>query len=263
VLGAASPAGVVLDDRLEAGFLEALTPLLLRSGLPILAIEAPCPASRASAAMLCAGDRAEATAALEAALATIAWAPTVGARFVVLRLGQVAALERDFAHARDRYVRGDLDPAHALELLDMRDQLAERSLDAARRALDRLCRAAEAAAVTLVLRSPRRYSALPSPREVDLLLADLRGAPLAPALDVPAAHLLDDMGFYPMALSVAAFGAHSALIYGGDACGPIGALPPGMGVVDPPALPAGVPVAISPWSGLTLDETQLFDAPRR
>jgi hypothetical protein len=267
VLTRGSTAGVVLDQGLSAGLLEALAPRLLRGGLPILAIEAPCPWNRASTAALCAADRAEATAALDAALSTVERASTLGARFVVLSLGEIAVLARDFAHARDRFTRGELDEQHALELLDARDQATGRSLDSARRALERLCRAAESASVMLVLRSPRRYIALPSPQELDQLLADLSGAPLAAALDLPAAHLLDVMGFHPLALSLATFGARSALLYGGDACGPIGALPPGRGVLDLPRLTAGLPkdlpTAIAPWSGLTLDETQLFDAVRR
>jgi hypothetical protein len=267
VLARGSTGGVVLDQGLSPGLLEALSPRLLRAGLPILAIEAPCPRSRVSSAALCAADRDEATAALDAALATVELAATLGARFVVLQLGEIAALGRDFGHARDRFTRGQLDEQHAFELLEARDDSSGRPLDSARRALDRLCRAAESASLTLVLRSPRRYIALPSPQELDQLLGDLSGAPIAAALDLPGAHLLDVMGFHPMALSLATFGARSALVYGGDACGPIGALPPGHGVLDLPALTAGLPkdspTAIAPWHGLTLDETQLFDAVRR
>jgi len=262
VLARVSAAGAVLDPSLPAGLVEELAPRLLGSGMPILAVEAPCPWTRASAAALCASDRLEAQAALDATLATVQFASTLSARFVVLRLGDVAELERDFLHARDRFVRGELDEQHTFELLEARDVMAARPLDSARRALDRLCRAAEPAGLTLLLRSPRRYVALPSPRELDLLLSDLSGARVAPALDLPAAHLLDLMGFYSLPLTLATFASRSALIYGGDACGPIGALPAGRGILDLPSLepqlPAEAARAVSPWSGLTVDELATF-----
>jgi hypothetical protein len=44
----------------------------------------------------------------------------------------------------------------------------------------------------------------------------------------------------------------------GDACGPVGALAPGQGVLDLAAIRATLPkdaaVAFSPWPGLTADE---------
>src|SRR5262249_62004599 len=104
----------------------------------------------------------------------------------------------------------------------------------------------------------RRYFDVPSPRELDRLRADLRGAPLLPLLDVAAAHLTDVMGFTPLALTLAAFATDAPLVYDGDACGPIGALAPGRGIVDLAAVRAACSAearrAFSPWPGLTLDE---------
>src|SRR5262249_49446594 len=148
-------------------------------------------------------DREEAVIALAAARATLRRASELGARFVVLQLGEVVGLERDWIFARDKYLRGALDVQLSLRLKKARDAAKERSLDSARRALDVL--ASEANDVTLLIRCPRRYTELPSPLELDQLLREFSGAPLAPLLDLSSAHLLDDMGFHPLELTLGAF----------------------------------------------------------
>jgi hypothetical protein len=66
------------------------------------------------------------------------------------------------------------------------------------------------------------------------------------------------MGFQPLALTLAAFAAAAPLGYFGDACGPVGALAPGRGIVDlaavRAALAAETRLAFSPWPGLDVDE---------
>lgn len=229
-----------------------------RAGTEVLALESPCPAGRASAAELAACDRDESRAALAAAEDTVRRAAALGARFVVLRLGEVRALAADWVTTRVRFQQGDLDARAARLAMAPRADAGAPHLDAARRALDRLSRAAESAGVTLLLRNGRRYVDLPSPVELDRLLADLRGAPLAPLLDVPAAHLPDVMGLVPLDLTVAAFGAAAPVVYAGDACGPVGALAPGRGIVDlaraEAALPKDALRVFSPWPGLSVDE---------
>jgi sugar phosphate isomerase/epimerase len=255
----AGAGGVVLDAGLDGARLEALErELQARPALPIVAIEAPCPRGPASAAMLASIDRDEADAALRAAEETMQLAGRLGARCVAIRLGELRALERDWTFARERFLRGQLDEGLALRLGEARDDSADRALDVARRAIDRLARAAESAGAKLCVRNGRRYTELPTARELDFLLADCAGAPVAPLYDVAAAHLADVMGFAPFALTAAAFAARAALVYAGDACGPIGALAPGRGLLDVRAAVAATPadalVAFSPWTGLTVDE---------
>jgi hypothetical protein len=257
----AGASGAVLDASLDPGRYEALTRALLARGdeLRILAIESPCPAGRSSSAQLASVDREEAQVALDAALETVERAGMLGARFVVLRLGEVRPLARDWQFARDRFLRGDLGESLARQLAQFREDEGARSLDAAHRALDRLVRAAERAGVVLTIRNGRRHIDVPTARELDALLADTAGAPVAPLLDLPAAHLGDAMGFQPLDLMLATFGERAPLVYFGDACGPIGALPPGRGMLDLPSLAARLPkdaaFAFSPWPGLTVDET--------
>ena len=67
--------------------------------------------------------------------------------------------------------------------MEQRRADGQRPLDVARRALDRLARAAESEGVTLVVANGRRFTAVPDARELDALLADLSGAPVAPLFD--------------------------------------------------------------------------------
>jgi len=258
----AEAAAVVLDGAMRPALYEPLVHELARRGdeLPLLAIEAPCPTPTRNGARepaLSAADRDEAQAALEAAAATVRRAGELRAPFVVVRLGEVEPAAADWAYARDQFLRGALDASLAQRLLAARDDVAERALDGARRALDRLAREAERAGAVLLVRNGRRYVDVPSPRELDRLREELRGAPILPACDVPAAHLTEVMGFAPMALTLAAY-SDAPLWYWGDACGPVGALAPGRGIVDLAAARASIGkearLAFSPWPGLSVDE---------
>jgi hypothetical protein len=260
-LRAEAPA-VVLDGALRPALFEPLVAELERRGdeLPVLAIEAPCPSESRPGVrepQLAAYDRDEAQAALAAATATMRRAGELRAPFVVVRLGEVEPVAADWAFARAQFLRGALDDGLVQRLLAARDDTAERALDGARRALERLAREAERAGAVLLVRNGRRYVDVPSPRELDQLRDELSGAPILPAGDVAAAHLQDVMGFAPLALTLAAY-ADAPLWYWGDACGPIGALAPGRGILDLSAARASVApdarLAFSPWPGLTVDE---------
>ena len=135
VLLRADAGGVVLDAALDPGRLEGLERDLLRRAeeLPVLAVEAPCPAGRYSSAELCSPDKDEAQVALEAVEATIRRAGALGARFVALRLGRVAMLDKEWAFARDKFLRADLEERLVRKLADAREDAGGRSLDAARR----------------------------------------------------------------------------------------------------------------------------------
>ncbi|HZS41306.1 MAG TPA: hypothetical protein VFF06_30965 [Polyangia bacterium] len=251
--------GVVLDAGLDAARFEALArELAMRPALPVIALESPCPRSVESNAMLASIDREESEVAARAAEATLERAGELRARFVIVRLGAVRSVERDWTFAREKFLRGQLDEELARRLFEAREDSADRTLDAARRALDRLARAAERAGVVLCVKNGRRYIDLPLTRELDVLLADCAGAPVAPLCDVPAAHLQDVMGFQPLALTLAAFGERAPLVYAGDACGPLGALAPGRGEIDLPSAMAKIAkdaqLAFSPWTGLTVEE---------
>jgi hypothetical protein len=258
----AEASAVVLDGALRPALYEPLVQELERRGdeLPVLAIEAPGPAAARPGARepaLTASDRDEARAALDSALVQVRRAGELRAPFVIVRLGDVEPVAADWTHARDQFLRGALDAGRAQRLMQTRDAAAERAVDGAVRALERLAREAERAGAVLLVRNGRRYIDVPSPRELDRLRAELAGAPLLPAGDVVAAHLTDVMGFVPMALTLAAY-RDAPLWYWGDACGPVGALAPGRGVVDLPGARASVGqaarLAFSPWAGLAVDE---------
>jgi hypothetical protein len=260
-LRAEAPA-VVLDAALRPALYEPLVRELERRGdeLPVLAIEAPCPTESRPGLrepQLAAQDREEAQAALAAATATVRRAGELRVPFVVVRLGEVEPVAADWIYARDQFLRGALDGELVQRMRAARDDAAERALDGARRALERLAREAERAGALLLVRNGRRYVDLPSPRELDRLRAELSGAPILPAGDVAAAHLCDVMGFAPLALTLAAC-ADAPLWYWGDACGPVGALAPGRGIVDLAVARASVAeqarLAFSPWPGLAVDE---------
>jgi hypothetical protein len=256
-LARASVNSVILDAGLDPARYEALERELRRQELPVLAVEAPCPADRSASAQLASTDREESRVALAAAEATLRRAGALSARFVVVRLGPVAAADREWTTARQKFLRGDLDERLIRRLVESRDAVAGRAVDVARRALDRLARAAESAGVTLLVAQPRRFTDLPSPGELEDLLRELAGAQVAPLFDSASAHLPDLMGAWPLAVSVASFG-RAPLIYLGDACGPVGGLPPGRGIVDAGALaslPKDAALAFRPWVGLTVDET--------
>jgi hypothetical protein len=260
-LRAEAPA-VLLDGSLRPALYEPLVRELERRGdeLPLLALEAPCPTATRPGARepaLTAGDRDEAQAALDAALATVRRAGELRAPFVVVRLGDVEAVAGDWTHARDQFLRGALDESLAQRMMEARNDAAERALDAARRALERLAREAERAGALVLVRNGRRYVDVPTPRELDRLRGELQGAPILPACDVAAAHLTAVMGFAPLALTLAAY-RDAPLWYWGDACGPVGALAPGRGIVDLAAVKASVGeqarLVFSPWPGLSVDE---------
>ena len=226
----AAPSGtaLILDAHLGPERLSMLVPLLeaCRDQLPVLAVEDESGLHRKPA--LAALDREESRSAIQASEGTLRRAAALGARYVVVRLGWVEGARRDWLHARDRFLKSAIGPELARGLLLARDKVAYAQVDRARAALDRLGRLAESVGVGLLVKNGQRYVELPSTHELDELRADLRGAPLAPLFDQPAAHLTDVMRLYPLALTEAAFG-DGPLVYGGDACGAIAALPLGTG----------------------------------
>ncbi len=256
----AEARGLVLDSSLPEAAWGPLAERLSarRAELPTWALCAPCPASRAATADLASAERDESEAACAAAEATMARAAELGAGLVLVSLGEVAALRRDWPAVRRAYLRGELaDDARGRErFLRARAAAVPRHLDAARRALDRLALAGDRLGVTVGVRNPARILGVPAPDELRRLLDELRGAPLVPALDLAAAHLDDAMGFRPLAAVVDAWSA-SPLALVADACGPVTGLPPGRGEVDLPTALAALAarkLAFHPAPSLALDE---------
>lgn len=248
-----SRAALVLDAHLSDERLCALVPVLQRRReLPVLAIEAQggLPGRPALASL----DKEESRLAVGEAEATLRRAAELGAPGVVLRLGWVEGARRDWSFARERFLRGALTADLGRGLIAARDRVAFGHLDRARAGLDRLCRLADSLGVSLRLKNGQRYVELPSPRELDQLRQELRGAPLQGLFDLPAAHLPDRMGLVPLAVTEVTFGG-GTLAYLGDACAAVSALPPGhgeLGAAQVQARMAGVAdVVFRPWPLLT------------
>ncbi|MCS6914811.1 MAG: hypothetical protein RMK29_08180 [Myxococcales bacterium] len=260
--------GLLLCEGLPPELLVPLVAQLRRdTTLPIVAVDGQLGASwrgRPQLARACLGslDRDEARAALERSLAALELAAEGGAQAVWLRLGEVAAVAARWDGLRRRFLRGELlsDPEPAQALMQQRCAAAAPHLGACLRGLERLARAAEQRGLQLLVRNPRRALELPTPAELSVLRLELAGAPLSPLLDVPAAHLGSAMRLVPLRETITAF-CDGPLCLLGDACGALGALPPGQGEVDVAAvaraLPTHTQVAFVPWPGLHLSEVAL------
>lgn len=214
---------------------------------------------RAAKAQPASLDRAEAETAVAVTKAALAFAAELGARHVVVSLGAAHGLARLWRGLRGRFLRGVLqyDDAACQDFLAARASLSRRHIDAALRSLDRIVEEAARRGLMVLLRNPRRPIELPAALELAALRAELRGAPLAPLLDLPAAHLASMMRCAPLRETVTAFG-DGPLACLADACGTVGGLVPGQGEVDVAAvaraLPEGAQRVFVPAAGLTLDE---------
>ena len=251
----------------EPSFLDSLAAFCKGESAPIsvVAVDARVGAARLrkenARAELCSLDREEAQTAVTVAMQALRLADELSARYVVLRLGQIAGLSRLWFGVRAHFLRGATreDEAPNDEFLAARAALCGPHLDGARRSLDRLLNQAERSGQTLLIAFPKKPLEMPFPLELALLLEDFAGARLAPCLDVPAAHLLSTMRLLSLALSVRSF-ASGPLPAVGDACGAVGALPPGTGEVDVAsilnALPKDAVRSFDPWPGLTFPEVR-------
>ena len=256
--------GVELDASLDEAQLDALTRLLgaRRDGLPIWSVEAPCPRRRESTAELCAVDREESAVAVAAALATLQLAADVGADLVSLRLGEARVLVRGWPALRRCWLRGELDEDALAACVRDRAASGRVHIDPARRALDRLARAAGDLGLHVCVRNAARPIGFPTPVELRALLGDLSGAPVVAQLDLPAAHLCSQFGAV-LDDTITAFTAAPAdklLVRAADACGPVAGLPPGAGELDLRRALATVDkkarLLYTPWPHLTSDEVK-------
>jgi sugar phosphate isomerase/epimerase len=191
-------------------------------------------AARAQAASI---ERDEADTAVTVTRAALALAVELGAPYVVLTLGSMRPLSRLWQKLRGRYLRGVLlyDDESARDFMAVRAGIVRRHLDAALRSLDRIVEDAQRRGVTVLLRNPRLPYELPTGIELAAIRAELRGAPLAPFLDVPAAHLLSMLHCTSLRETVLAF-SDGPLCNLADACGQLSGLVPGQGEVDIPSI---------------------------
>lgn len=269
--------GLLLCEGLPGELLAPLGKALSRGGdLPVLAVDGQLGAAlrgrpRLGRASLASLDKEEGRAAAERTLAALDFAEALGAGAVFVQLGPVASVVSRWDGLRRRFLRGELmlDEEPAERLMTERSAAGAAHLPAVLRALEPMLAQAARRGVTILLRSPRRGIDLPTPLELRVLLEELQGGPVAPLLDLPAAHLCSAMRLVPLRDSIVTFGvtgggdperegAAPPLALLGDACGAVGALAPGRGEVDVAAvarfLPARTRVALLPWAGLSLGE---------
>jgi hypothetical protein len=238
---ALSAPSLFLDATLEPAELDAIIPEALRSGMSVLGLESPCPRPAARRPPWLAGaDPDERQAAARACQATLRRAAEVGARVVVVKLGELSGFEP--AAVLRKLARRELGDEAREKLIETRRSLSLRALDRARFGLDQVLAAAATAGVTLGIANRARWYEIPSAAETAALVDELRGAPVAPWYDTAAAHVRRALGFgngRPAVERAAACG-----VWLGDAAGPRLGLPWGTGEVDPATLadvPAGAP----------------------
>jgi sugar phosphate isomerase/epimerase len=158
--------------------IDKMEQIRLAGVLPINSVHQPAPWIRRengrgnSSANLAAIDEVERRAAIEYTRLSIEWAGKVGARRVVVHLGQVSTVHEQFEDElamRKLFDAGDPDEGEMSRLRDAararRDAEAEPFLAAARRSLDELVRMAEPFGVTIGLENRYHFHEIPGPDE--------------------------------------------------------------------------------------------------
>jgi len=223
-LGRAASVGAdgVLLDFTVASLDDWALPLALRGPtLPLVGVCFPGPGGPRPAA----ADREERLAARRRAEAFLPRAAQLGARVVVVRLGELE-WRLDQAGIFRAFARRTLDDETREKLAGERAALASFALDRARFAVDALLAAAGGLPVALVTRAG--FADIPTDLELRTLLEDFRGAPLGPWPDAAARtarRLLGqdtDPGLLPLAAGA----------FLSDAAGLTGGLPWGRGDVE-------------------------------
>jgi hypothetical protein len=197
------------------------------------------------------GDREERLASRRMAEALFPRAAELGARVVVVRLGELE-WRLDQAGLFRAFARRTLDDETREKLAGERAALASFALDRARYAVEALLRAG--GGLTIALAARAHFPDIPTDLELRTLLEDFRGAPLAAWADsaaLTARQLLGqdtDPGLLPLAA-----GAFLT-----DAAGLTGGLPWGRGDVDHAAflskLPPDVPRVVHAGAFATDEE---------
>ena len=246
-------AGIHLGRGTDLGLAAALAPLSLRLGAPVSSLalplpERPLPAGR-RLPRLSAHARDEREAAIALAARGLEVVAPAGARFVLLDFGEVTLSARPTELAR-AFARREMDEdepggrvlaAAVAERRARGDELG----DACRWSLERLVRAAERAAVTLVLPIAATPWQLPSPREGRLLVDAFAGAPVALGWDPGQLSVLAALGLAISDERLRALAEGAVLAIENDAVGIQAGFLPGLGERDDRVAPLA-PAATAP-----------------
>jgi sugar phosphate isomerase/epimerase len=187
---------------------EKLEAILDAAVLPVVSVHQPAPWLRHrdgrgnSHCNLASLDPAERRAALDYALASLAWAKRAGARALVVHLGQVTDVDGMFPEEHE--MRRMFDSGRAGEprfaelreaVITTRRERAEPHLAAARESLLELLRAAEPAGIRVGLENRYHYHEIPLPWGYDVLLEGIDHNQAGYWHDVGHAEVLHRLGF--------------------------------------------------------------------
>jgi hypothetical protein len=230
---------VVLDATVDEGYLDELG--RTRRDVPFLAVEAPCPwrATRTAPA-LASDDKEERQAALSAARRTLQVAGELGARVVIVTLGELRT-RHDLSDLARSAARRELDTDQVEALSVERVRMTPRALDLCRFGLDPLLGEAAGRGLTVGLTTRTRPFSIPSDQEIGVLLEEWKGAPLAPWIDAGAAFVRQRLGFATFADTVNTLGKRAAGAWLSDAAGSRAGLPWRRGEVDAALLLGALP----------------------
>lgn len=235
---------LAFDSTVDAEELAAFSVETLRAGLGIALLEAPCPRPRVPRPpRLASADREERLAAGRATAETVRRARDLGARLVVVVLGELPG--HDPAGVLRAFARRELEERTLTKLVEARRALSLQALDWARFGLEQVVGEAASAGVTLALVNRARWYEIPSAGELETLLQEFSGAPLAPFYDAGAAYLRRTLGFGNGRPKIELAGAAGAWL--NDAAATRLGLPWGTGEASAaglPDLPAGATRAV-------------------
>lgn len=261
-LGRLPFGGLALDGGVNLHALSRLRPVLQRREIPLPlfrgAVGAPPPERPRLPPRLCAPDPDERAAAVALCERALEIAGDLGVPILSVSLGAVdpdpAFARRDRAFTEEEAI--DLRRA-ALAAKGVRP----RSLDAARFALEALCRRALAQGVRVALETPALPLEIGAPEELHRLIAGLAGAPIGYAHDIAAARLCKDLGGPPGREHLDAGRAHLCAVLLSDAKDREMGLVVGRGEIDfagfARTVPAGIPRVLAArrdWSETELQE---------
>lgn len=234
--------------------------LSVAGSLPVSGVHAPAPLDRDPSGRwnrdlnLAATNEAERELAVSFVRSSIALASDIGARYVIVHLGEVGEGELKGEQALRRlYERGETSGAEwdraNSDAVESRAILAPRYLIQARRSLYDLALTADKSNVTLGLECRLHYHQIPLPGEAVDLLADYRYETVGYCHDVGHAEVLNRLGMVPLASWFHQLGDRLVCSHMHDVLGIRDHRAPGNGDVDFAALASLIP----PGAGRTLE----------
>lgn len=243
-LAALPVAGVELDYRLKAATLKGLLPLLKSAGLPVVSLHHPVPlpddlpleAASGERLSLASPDRAEREAGLAAARRTLELASDLEAGVVVFHLGSIGELaplwDELRRHHQEGMVEGEEAAQFRAEAVERRAELAGPYLERALTGLDRLMGPAERLGVKVAVEVRYHFHEVPSPKEIERILSELRGAPIGYWHDTGHAEAQERVGFFGHRAMLEYFQDALLGVHLHDIDGLRDHLPPGAGSLD-------------------------------